>query len=222
MRVPVLGGLLAALLSISVVWAQDSTGPWQDCDFPATGVTIESGALLPGLEQGRRVGAICFAHAIRGSSLTAGQVRFESLSPPLTRGDLVEFRRPDDPSKTATRRVIGLPGDRVQFREYRVLLNDTLLQMDRVGEMTVFDALGERVRAVRMHETMSRGIRGYDVLLPPDATDGGGNSQPFTVPPRAVYVLPDDRVSTDAIRKPDTGFVPLVNLIALLQVPRTR
>jgi signal peptidase I len=225
MRLPFWSGLLAVLLcvpSMGAARAQTSAGPWQDCDFPATGVTIESGALLPGLEQGRRVSALCFAHAIRGSALTAGQVRLESLSPPLARGDLVEFRRPDDTSKTAIRRVIGLPGDRLQLREYRVLLNDNLLAMVRVAEMTIFDAQGERVRAVRMHETMSRGILGYDVLLPPDATDGSGTSPPFTVPARTIYVLPDNRAAAEAINKPESGFVPVVNLIALLQVPPSR
>jgi len=222
MRFPYFFGLLALLLLNASARAQDKAGPWQDCDFPTIGVTVDTYALLPAIEQGRRLTAVCFTHAIRGSSLTAGQVRLGSLSPPIARGDLVEFRRTDDNTKTTIRRVIGLPGDHVQLRDYRVLIDDTLLATDRIGEIEIPDAQGQRIRVVRMHETMSRGILGYDILVPQDATDGSGTSPPFTVPLRFIYVLPDNRATSENISKPVSGIVPVVNLIARLQVTPTK
>src|SRR5580692_1817597 len=162
MRMPVWSGLLAMLLLGSPVRAQQTAGPWQDCDFQTIGITVDSNALLPGIAPGRRLTALCFTHAIRGSSLLAGQVRLESLSPPIARGDLVMFRRPDDTARTAIRRVIGLPGDKVQLREFRLLINGALLRTDRLDDAVVTDAQGHQVRAVRMHEMIVRGIRGYD------------------------------------------------------------
>jgi signal peptidase I len=225
MRVPVLYGVLAVLLLGGAARAQGEAGPWHDCDFPTIGITIDTDALLPGIASGRRFSAVCFTHAIRGSSLSAGQVRFASLSPPISRGDLVAFRNPADNTKTTIRRVIGLPGDRVQLRDYRVLINDTLLPTERVGETDLVDAEGQRFTVVRLHETMTRGVRGYDVLVPQETTDGSGNSRPFTVPLRFIYVLADNRATLAAsadIRTPVLGIVPLVNLIALLTVTPTK
>ncbi len=218
MRLPVWFGMLASLLLSDIAHAQDQRGPWQDCDFPTIGITVDGNALLPNIPPGRRLSAVCFTHAIRGSSLLAGQVRLESLSPPIARGDLVAFRRPDDTSKTTIRRVIGLPGDRVQLRDYRVLIDDTLLATDRIGEIEIPDAQGRQIRVVRMHETMSHGILGYDVLVPQDATDGSGTTQAFTVPLRFIYVLADNRATTENIGKPVAGIVPVLNLIARIQV----
>lgn len=201
---------------------EEGAGPWQDCDQPTMHVTVDSDALLPGIPQGRRFLATCFTHAIRGSSLVAGQVRFESLVPPLARGDLVAFRRPDDTSKTAICRVVGLPRDRVLLRDYRLLINDTLLPTERLGDDQVSGADGRQISVVRLHETMRRAILGYDILIPQDSTDGSGTSEAIMVPQQSVFVLPDNRAAASHIREPNLNLVPVVNLIARVDVPQAR
>lgn len=42
---------------------------------------------------------------------------------PVTRGDIVVFRYPEDPSQTFVKRVIGQPGDRIRFDEQQLFLN---------------------------------------------------------------------------------------------------
>ena len=49
------------------------------------------------------------------------------------RGDVVVFRLPRDPSQTYVKRVVGLPGDRVQMREGRLVLNGTMVPLRRAG-----------------------------------------------------------------------------------------
>jgi signal peptidase I len=218
-------------LLASVVWlctlctfadGQESTGPWQDCDQPITHLIVDSDALLPGIPQGRRFLATCFTHAIRGSSLVAGQIRFESLVPPLARGDLVAFRRPDDTSKTAIRRVIGLPGERVQLRDYRLLINDTLLPTEHLGDEQIGGADGRQIPVVRLHETMRRAILGYDILIPRDSTDGSGTSEAIQVPLRSIFVLDDNRAAAADIRALSVNLVPVANLIARVDVPQAK
>jgi signal peptidase I len=46
----------------------------------------------------------------------------------IRRGDVVVFKYPDDPERDFIKRVIGLPGDRVELRQKRVFVNDQPLQ----------------------------------------------------------------------------------------------
>lgn len=48
----------------------------------------------------------------------------------LRRGEIVTFRYPADPSKIFIKRVVGLPGELIEIREGKVLLNGQYLQED--------------------------------------------------------------------------------------------
>src|SRR5580692_10107976 len=49
------------------------------------------------------------------------------------RGDVVVFRLPRDPSTTFVKRLIGLPGDRIQMRQGRLYINDELVARRAAG-----------------------------------------------------------------------------------------
>src|SRR5712691_10645218 len=49
-------------------------------------------------------------------------------APKIERGDIVVFWFPDDPPKSYIKRVIGLPGERVEIREGQVRINGSLLE----------------------------------------------------------------------------------------------
>jgi len=211
---------IAVLLAVAGLARADSpSGPWQDCDQLFTRVAIDSDAMLPGFQKGERLRATCFTHAIRGSSLVAGQVRLSSLVPQLAAGDLVAFRDPDDTSRTDIRRVVAFPGDKVQLRDYRLVINDTVVPTVRVGDFTVTDSQGQRRSAQRLHEALSRHILSYDVLVPPEAA-GGGTSDAIRVPERFILVFPDNRATPLDIARPGLRLVPLVNLIARVDTPQ--
>lgn len=75
-------------------------------------VKVEGTSMLPGLEDQERIFINKFVY------------RWE----PISRGDIVVFRYPHDPSKSYIKRVIGVPGDRVVIDRGRVYVNGYLLK----------------------------------------------------------------------------------------------
>ena len=71
-------------------------------------VKVEGTSMAPLLEDQERIFINQFVY------------RFESIQ----RGDVVVFWFPEDPSMSFIKRVIGLPGDRVEIREGMVYVND--------------------------------------------------------------------------------------------------
>ena len=55
---------------------------------------------------------------------------------PPEKGDVLVFQYPRDPSRDFIKRVIAVPGDTIEIREGRVLVNDQLLTEDYILEKT--------------------------------------------------------------------------------------
>ena len=76
-------------------------------------VKVEGTSMLPRLHDGERI--------------FVNKMIYYGL-PELERGDIVVFWYPDDPTKSYIKRVIGLPGETVQLRGGRILINGKELQ----------------------------------------------------------------------------------------------
>src|SRR6185436_15734124 len=82
------------------------------------------------------------------------------------RGDVIVFRLPRDPSTTYVKRLIGLPGDRIQMTGGRLYINDALVPRRTVGPFTG-DA-GGRGAATLYVETLPGG-REHEIVEMTDA-----------------------------------------------------
>ncbi len=80
--------------------------------FVVQPVKVEGTSMLPRLEDGERI----FVNKLIYYGL-----------PELERGDIIVFWYPEDPSKSYIKRLIGLPGETVQVRDGRILINGTEL-----------------------------------------------------------------------------------------------
>lgn len=83
-------------------------------------VKVEGTSMMPSLEDQERVFINKFLYRFR-----FGEVE---------RGDTVVFWFPGDPTKSYIKRVIGLPGDRVEIRSGHVLVNGRMLDEPYVPE----------------------------------------------------------------------------------------
>ena len=144
------------------------------------------------------------------------------------RGDVVVFKAPPTDADYI-KRVIGLPGDTIQLRRGRLILNGVAVPKQRIGDFVVpvspnydcpaqfeeTDATGRaQCRYPQFRETLPGG-RSYRVL---DQGDGpADDTRVYTVPAGHVFLMGDNRDDSLDSRFPATpgggiGYVPLENL----------
>jgi len=106
------------------------------------------------------------------------------------RGDLIVFEVPGSGGKHSVRRVIGLPGDKVEYKDQNVLVNGQPAHLAPEG--TVPMEVGPLARVLdRFRETVPGGAHSYSIARDPQRHS---KDQPVvTVPAGAYYVLADNR-----------------------------
>ncbi len=126
------------------------------------------------------------------------------------RGDVVVFKFPPNPSIDYIKRVIGLPGDKVQMRGGQVFINDMAVPREKVGQIDNPD-ITEVSRPVDVYrETLPNGVS-YDTL---DLTSNGigDDTREFTVPEGHYFMMGDNR-DNSADSRFSVGFVPYDHLV---------
>jgi len=93
---------------------------------------IPSGSMKPTLLVGDFILVNKYTYGIRLPVINKKVVDIN----PLRRGDVVVFRYPADPTVDYIKRVVGLPGDKVQYRGKRLTINGEAMPMQAAGFYT--------------------------------------------------------------------------------------
>lgn len=131
------------------------------------------------------------------------------------RGDVIVFKTPRDNSQDYIKRLIGLPGDKVEVRGGILWLNDKQVPRRRVADFVQPLDDGRELRTARFEEELPNGPK-YHVL--DERPNGpGDNYGPVTVPAGHYFMMGDNRDNSADSRTPThlhgVGFVPFENLV---------
>ncbi|MEI9989462.1 MAG: signal peptidase I [Rhizomicrobium sp.] len=133
-------------------------------------------------------------------------------SPP-TQGDVVVFKMPNQASEhymeDYIKRVIGMPGDRVQMIDGVLYLNDKAVPKVRVADYIERDEFGLVHHVPQFRETLPSG-KSYLVL--DRETTAFDNTPAYVVPKGEYFMMGDNRDNSDDSRG-DVGYVPAENLV---------
>lgn len=179
---------------------------------------IPSGSMQPTLEVGDYIVVTKWSYGYGRYSFTP----LDALLPhgrlfghTPTRGDIVVFRPPPEPDRDFIKRVVGLPGDRIQIIDGVLNINDVPVQRQPIGSISFKDENGITENVPAFRETLPNGVsyttfdRGQTEL---------DNTRVFTVPADNYFMMGDDRDNSADSRVPSVvGFVPSDNLVGPAQ-----
>ena len=175
--------------------------------------TIPSSSMEPGLRTGDYivVSKPTYGWGLASVSFSPWVSKTRLFGSDPKRGDVVVFRLPRDPKQAWIKRVIGLPGDRVQVIGGQVLVNGQAWAQEALDLTTDLDHPDRLVRQVRETQPSGRSYVTYD-----GGTTRADDTGVYEVPAGQYLVMGDNRDNSLDGRFPaDTGvgLLPAGNLV---------
>lgn len=127
------------------------------------------------------------------------------------RGDIAVFKFPPNPNIDYIKRVVGLPGDKIQMIDSVLHINGVAVKRERAGLFTD-DETGQIVQTYK--ETLPNGVTYSTLDVNLSSTD---NTRVFEVPEGHYFVMGDNRDNSSDSRL-SVGFVPLENFVGKANV----
>lgn len=165
---------------------------------------IPSGSMIPTLLVGDFIVVNKYAYGLR---LPVLHTKVVPIGEP-ERGDVVVFRYPVDPKVNFIKRLVGLPGDTITYRDKQLFVNgqEVVAVAEGPYSSSRVKCSTPRPDAIRFSETL--GDVTHDILI---HEGSGSRDGQWQVPDGHYFVMGDNRDRSNDSR--EWGFVPEENLM---------
>ena len=173
---------------------------------------IPSGSMVPTLLVGDYLFVSKGSYGYSRYSFPFGIAPFDDrvLSEEPKRGDVAVFRQPTDPNVAFIKRIIGLPGDRIQVKRGILYINEVPIVRSFRGLAKATNGI-TTINFKVYEETLPNGSR-YLIQERSD-DDSFDNTAIYEVPKAHYFMMGDNRDNSRDSRTTAVGMVPAENLI---------
>jgi len=179
---------------------------------------IPSGSLVPTLLVGDYLFVSKYSYGYSRYSLPLGLPLFEGriMGTEPKRGDIAVFKlpnhgQPNYKEQDYIKRVIGLPGDRIQLIDARLYINGKEVPRSPLPAYHTTDAYGRTVDVPRYLETLPNGVS-HEIIQKDGDAGYWSNTPIYTVPAGNFFMMGDNRDnSQDSRVLSEVGYVPFEN-----------
>ncbi|MFN3877867.1 MAG: signal peptidase I [Brevundimonas sp.] len=182
--------------------------------------TIPSASMEPNLYEGDYIVVSKWSYGFSKHSIPFSPPLFDGriMGSAPKRGDVVVFKLPRDNKTDFIKRVIGLPGDRIQMIANKLYINDKPVQDVVVSEQEINDIFGPRP-VTEVRETLPEG----NSFMTQDFGPGNDldDTPIYEVPAGHYFMMGDNRdnsIDSRVEQSSGVGMVPAENLVGKAQI----
>ena len=173
---------------------------------------IPSGSMIPTLLVGDYlfVSKFSYGYSRHSFPFSAAPISNRVMASTPERGDVAVFRLPSNVSVDYIKRVVGLPGDKIQVKRGILHINGQAVERRLVGNGNITSGQSSLVTQ-RYEEVFPDGHR--HIIQEVSDNQIFDNTPEFTVPDGHYFMMGDNRDNSRDSRSSSVGFVPFENFI---------